>query len=152
MRIKDERLKIRLLKNIRIAFIFQTVGIVTILAVTMIQEGTDAAFSSPLFLVLNITVMILLFLQVGVSQDVYEMKKGRKKKRVPYYVRFLTALGAGIAAGLIVFFLCLYFDPQKTGLAWVTALVFGLCMFASCLVVYTIVWYRDKKHEDDDGQ
>lgn len=51
-RVTDERLKIELLKNIRIVFIFQTLGILAVLIYTEFQEERMRHSSRPFFLYL----------------------------------------------------------------------------------------------------
>jgi len=65
-KIKDERLVLRNLKNIRIAFLFQTLGIITILCKQHFMDGKS--FSDiPLFLVFILTKRVKFShpLQVG---------------------------------------------------------------------------------------
>lgn len=56
---KDERLQIQSLKNIRIAFIVQTAGIFAILLYDMIKEGVMEARNNPLWLLFILTMVVL---------------------------------------------------------------------------------------------
>lgn len=47
-KIKDERLILKTLKNIRIAFLFQSLGIIGILGYIGFTEGMDQTTKSPL--------------------------------------------------------------------------------------------------------
>lgn len=59
-KIKDERLILQTLKNIRIAFLFQSLGIIGILGYIGFTEGIDQITKSPLW---------LLFISYSVQKD-----------------------------------------------------------------------------------
>ncbi|WP_332237340.1 branched-chain amino acid ABC transporter substrate-binding protein [Sporolactobacillus sp. KGMB 08714] len=141
-RVTDERLKIELLKNIRIVFIFQTLGILAVLIYTGISRGADAAFQSPLFLVFTGTGVIISFLQMRVSADMDEMSKHRRRKPMPYYGLFLIALAVGLGVGLLNFVV----DPLHKQFAWITGGVFFICF----LTVYSVGYFNRKKRGEQD--
>lgn len=80
-KIKDERLKIKNLKNIRIAFIVQTVGILGILGYDLVTKGIDGLMENPLWIVLIITTMVTLYLSMSISVDHETKTKVPKKGR-----------------------------------------------------------------------
>ena len=55
-KIRDERLILRNLKNIRIVFVIQTLGIVGILGYDLVTKGMDAMTSNPLWPLLMISM------------------------------------------------------------------------------------------------
>lgn len=59
-KIKDERLILQTLKNIRISFLFQSLGIIGILGYIGFTEGLDQITKSPLW---------LLFISYSVQKD-----------------------------------------------------------------------------------
>lgn len=61
-KIKDERLILQTLKNIRIVFLFQYIGVVGILGYIGLTEGMDQITKSPLW---------LLFISFSVQKDLY---------------------------------------------------------------------------------
>ncbi|GGL46368.1 hypothetical protein [Sporolactobacillus putidus] len=144
-RVTDERLKIDMLKNIRIVFIFQTLGILAILIYTGISKGPDAAFHSPLSLVFYGTGVILGFQQLRVSADMDEMGKHKLKKPMPYYGLVLIALAVGLGAGLLTFLT----DPLHKLNAWIIGGVFFICFLAAYSVGYFI---KKKRAEDDEDE
>ena len=73
--IKDERLIIKNLKNIRIAFIFQTICMIGMLIYEGITNGFMNAFNHPLWLVLLSTTVLLGYLNITISVDSYENDK-----------------------------------------------------------------------------
>lgn len=72
-RITDERLLAKNLRNVRIAFIIQTVGIVVILGWTIVSDGIHAATGDPLWLVLLVTMTIFLVLSIPVAKENHEV-------------------------------------------------------------------------------
>lgn len=77
-KIKDERLILQTLKNVRIAFLFQSLGIISILGYIGFTEGIDQITKSSLWLLFILTSIVLSYLQLSVSIDVEEGEKGNK--------------------------------------------------------------------------
>lgn len=71
-RLTDERLLAKNLRNVRIAFIIQTIGIVAILGWTIISDGIRAATDDPLWLVLLVTMTIFLTLSTPLAKENHE--------------------------------------------------------------------------------
>lgn len=61
-KIKDERLILKTLKNVRIAFLFQLLGIIGILSYIGFTEGMDQITKSPLWLLFMLTSILLAYL------------------------------------------------------------------------------------------
>lgn len=80
-KINDERLLIRNLKNIRIAYIVQTLGIIAILAYDLITKGVDGMTNNPLWLVFLVTMVVSAYLSMSISVE-YENRKKPVKKRI----------------------------------------------------------------------
>lgn len=83
-KIKDERLILQMLKNIRIVFLFQYIGVVGILGYIGFTEGIDQITKSPLWLLCMFTSILLAYLQLSVSIDVEE---GEKEIQLTPYCR-----------------------------------------------------------------
>ena len=105
--IKDERLILQTLKNIRIVFLFQSLGIIGVLGYIGFTEGIDQITKSPLWLVFILTSMILSYLQLSVSIDVEESEK--EIKLTPYYKIVLRSLIVGIVMAIIY----IIFSPES---------------------------------------
>jgi len=65
-KVKDERLILQNLKNIRIAYIVQTVGIVVFLGYDLVTKGVDLLFENPFMLIIISAVIGML---VTFSED-----------------------------------------------------------------------------------
>lgn len=68
-KIKDERLILQNLQNIRVVFMVQTLGILAILAYEFIKFGFDKVISDPLWLVFLITGIVNQYLNLTISVD-----------------------------------------------------------------------------------
>lgn len=68
-KITDERLQAKNLRNIRIAFVIQTLGVITVLAYDLIQNGARHMFGEPLYLVLLVSLTIYIALTIPVSRE-----------------------------------------------------------------------------------
>lgn len=138
-RIKDERLIIKNLKNIRITFLVQTIGIVLILLYDVITEGLTGLTNNPLWLVFMISIVVLNFLNINVSMDVYDDEE-KPKKRWPYYGTVIIIATASVVVGIL--------QQLYSGDIGVSILV-GSVVFICFLVPFTFAHYlRSKKSED----
>lgn len=92
-KIKDERLIVQNLKNIRLLFAFQTTGIVLILIYERLQNGFEGLSDSPLRLLLVLTGTLGAFLSMPISAEVYDSQP------MKYRTIMLISLVAGILTG-----------------------------------------------------
>ncbi len=106
-KIKDERLILQTLKNIRIVFLFQYIGVVGILGYIGFTEGMDQITKTPLWLLFMLTSILLAYLQLSVSIDVEEGEK--EIKLTPYYKLVLRSLIVGIVMAIIY----IIFSPER---------------------------------------
>jgi drug/metabolite transporter (DMT)-like permease len=136
---KDERLFLQGLKNIRIAFIFQSLGILAILIYDGFTNGImNVTRNNPLWLVFMATAIILGYLNMGILADKEEMNG--KKKQKPFYAKILFALAIGI-----VIFLIMIFSGSSRNDSVITGIVFSV----SFIIPYSISHYLRKKRNDD---
>ncbi|MFT8709247.1 MAG: hypothetical protein ABF820_07460 [Sporolactobacillus sp.] len=140
-KIKDERLQLINLKNSRIAFLFQMIGLLAILFTTWITKGSEAAVDSPVFLLLMLTCSLLGFLQLRVSVDMEEGKKKRRKP-LPYVAYVFIALATSLLMAFILYMLDRH-DPFD-------ALFIGAIFFICSLASYSVVYLLRKKHDKND--
>ncbi|MFD1415405.1 hypothetical protein [Oceanobacillus jeddahense] len=68
-KIKDERLKLKNLKNIRVLFMVQTIGILGILGYDLVTKGIDGMTDNPLWFVFIITAIVSAYLSMNISVD-----------------------------------------------------------------------------------
>lgn len=74
-KIRDERLILRNLKNVRISFLIQTVGIVAVLAFTAVSDGITSVAGDPLWIVLLVSLIVYFSLHLKISLDLRESSK-----------------------------------------------------------------------------
>lgn len=71
-RITDERLLAKNLRNVRIAFSVQTLGILLILGGTWVTDGVESVVTQPLWIVLLVTMIVLLALTIPLARENHE--------------------------------------------------------------------------------
>lgn len=138
--IKDERLIIQNLKNIRIAFVFQTVCILGILIYVGISQGITHVTDHPLWLVFMGTSVLLGYLNLRISVDEYDTHN--RKKPGPYYKNIILSLGVGAIFSVITLF-----GPDGTVRG---AIIIGGVIFLCFLSSFTVVYFIRRKNYDDD--
>jgi len=141
-KIKDERLIIQNLKNIRTAFLIQSIGILGILIYEGISNGYHAAINNPLWVVFIISIIVLNFLNIRVSVDVYDDQE-QPKKPGPYYKTIIWTTLIGLVFGLI-----LYVTGEGVK---VSLIVGGVVFLCSSIPFMFALYYRKKRfHENYD--
>lgn len=142
-KIKDERLILKTLKNVRIAFLFQSLGIIGILSYIGFTEGMDQITKSPLWLLFMLTSILLAYLQLSVSIDVEEGEK--EIKLTPYYKLVLRSLIVGIIIAIIY----IIFSPERP---FFEAILTGSIFFICFLVSYSVSYFIKKRRLKDDDE
>ncbi|PEJ66611.1 branched-chain amino acid ABC transporter substrate-binding protein [Bacillus wiedmannii] len=142
-KIKDERLILKTLKNIRIAFLFQSLGIIGILGYIGFTEGIDQTTKSPLWLLFILTSIVLSYLQLSVSIDVEEAEKDIKL--TPYYKIILRPL----IAGTIIAIIYIIFSPERP---LFEAILTGSIFFICFLISYSISYFIKKRRLQDNDE
>ncbi|MCU4919887.1 branched-chain amino acid ABC transporter substrate-binding protein [Bacillus cereus] len=142
-KIKDERLILQTLKNIRIVFLFQYIGVVGILGYIGLTEGMDQITKSPLWLLFMLTSILLAYLQLSVSIDVEEGEK--EIKLTPYYKLVLRSLIVGIVMAIIY----IIFSPERP---LFETILTGSILFICFLVSYSISYFIKKRRLQDDDE
>ncbi|MFC9418288.1 branched-chain amino acid ABC transporter substrate-binding protein [Bacillus mobilis] len=142
-KIKDERLILQTLKNIRIAFLFQSLGIIGILGYIGFTEGMDQITKSPLWLLFMLTSILLAYLQLSVSIDVEEGEK--EIKLIPYYKLILRSL----LVGIIITIIYIIFSPERP---LFEAILTGSIFFICFLVSYSVSYFIKKRRLQDNDE
>ncbi|MEM5638808.1 branched-chain amino acid ABC transporter substrate-binding protein [Bacillus toyonensis] len=140
---KDERLILKTLKNIRIAFLFQSLGIIGILGYIVFTEGMDQITKSPLWLLFILTSIVLSYLQLSVSIDVEEGEKDIKL--TPYYKIILRSL----IVGTIIAIIYIIFSPERP---LFEALLTGSIFFICFLISYSVSYFIKKRRLQDNDE
>ena len=138
-KIKDERLIIRNLKNIRVAFLVQSIGILAILVYDVFKEGLSEATKNPLWFVFIITVVVLSFLNINVSIDAYDDVENPIKPW-PYYRTVIITAIIGFVLGLL---------QQFYGGNIRNSIIVGGVVFICFLVPSSLLHYLRKKRSKD---
>lgn len=140
-RINDERLLLQNLKNVRIAFIVQTLGIIAFLFYEGVTNGVRAVVAHPLWLVFIITMVVFQWLNLEVSLDVYD-SVSKEKKPLPYYLTVIASAIIGIAVALFA-----RFGPDSSGNR--DAALVGGVVFLCILVPFSYAYYRQKIRKEE---
>ncbi|MCR6785540.1 MULTISPECIES: branched-chain amino acid ABC transporter substrate-binding protein [Bacillus cereus group] len=139
-KIKDERLILQMLKNIRIVFLFEYIGVVGILGYIGFTEGIDQITKSPLWLLFMLTSILLAYLQLSVSIDVEE-----GVKLTPYYKLVFRSLIVGIVMAIIY----IIFSPERP---LFEAILTGSILFICFLVSYSVSYFIKKRRLQDNDE
>lgn len=142
-KIKDERLVLQNLKNIRIAFLVQSVGIIAILLYDVITKSLSAMTDNPLWFVFMVSVIVLTWLNIRISVDVYDDAKEQKKPG-SYYRVVIISLFIGTVLALLARFGP---DGGSTGGALIVGGVTFVCFLAPSSFIY---YLRKKRSEEAD--
>lgn len=100
-KITDERLKLQNLKNVRILFFVENIGIIGILGYDLITKGMDEVTANPLWHVLILTGVISAYLSMGIGVDHESSKKSPKKGLI---ISLIVSALIAIALGILVSF------------------------------------------------
>ena len=138
-KITDERLILRNFKNIRIAYIIQTVGILGILGYDLVTKGFDGMRENPLWLVFMITTVISAYLSMSISAD-HESNKINPKKSLSISLVVLVFIST------VVGFLVSYTD----GFNVFDGVVFGGILFICGIVPILYIYHLRKKRQDEN--
>ncbi|HHY20293.1 MAG TPA: branched-chain amino acid ABC transporter substrate-binding protein [Bacilli bacterium] len=138
-KITDERLIVKNLKNIRVAYVFQTLGILAILIYEGINKGVSAVTTNPLWLVFIGTGVLFAFMNLGISVDndetIYE------KKQSSYMKTVMICLFVGVLFGCMT---SLTPDGSVE-----QGILLGTVIFISALIPYTIIYFLKKKRIEE---
>lgn len=99
-RINDERLAIKNLKNARIGYTLQALGIIAILGYNFITNGIDGVINNPLWIVFVASTIVLAFMSFG--KDERLTLRNLQITRIAYAIQvigFVVILGYDYVAG-----------------------------------------------------
>ena len=136
-KIKDERLVLKNLQNIRVAYIIQTIGILAILGYDLVTKGMDGMTKNPLWLVFMITAVISAYLSMNISVDHETNEKSPKIRLViSLAVAALLSIAVGIAVSL------------TDGFGSINGIVLGGIIFICSLAPAFYIYYLRMKREE----
>ena len=92
-KIKDERLIMRNLQNIKIVYIVQTIGILGILGHSFLQGGLDEMTANPLWLLFMLTTILSAYLSMRLSvENEQPVQNPAKSFRISLFVSMTISI------------------------------------------------------------
>src|SRR5690625_7056530 len=98
-KIKDERIQLKNLRHIRILFMIQSLGILTILIYDLVTGGFEKMMSNPLWYVFMITLIASGYLSMIISVNYEPEYKSQKRSLM---IGFLVVMGISIMIRITV--------------------------------------------------
>lgn len=140
-KITDERLVLQNLKNVRIAYIIQTIGILGVLGYDLVTNGLDGMRENPLWLVFMITTIISAYLSISISAD-HESNKinPQKSLSISLVVLILISVVVGIFVSL------------TDGFTIINAVIMGGILFICGLIPIVYIYSLRKKRQDEHNE
>ncbi|MFO1446251.1 hypothetical protein KDN24_24210 [Bacillus sp. Bva_UNVM-123] len=137
-KITDERLILRNLQHIRIAYIVQTLGIICILGYEFYRGGLDGMRENPLWMVFMVTTIVYLYLSMSVSVE-HEKELKNPKKSFIISLAVLTVIVLAVA----------YLISITPNFGWTEGLILGVVLFICGLIpMYYVYKLRIKQEQD----
>lgn len=137
-KITDERLILRNLQHIRIAYIVQTLGIICILGYEFFRGGLDGMRENPLWMVFMVTTIVYLYLSMSVSVE-HEKELKNPKKSFIISLAVLTVIVLAVA----------YLTSITPNFGWTEGVIIGVILFICGLIPMYYVYKLRKKQEQD---
>ena len=133
-KISDERLILQNLKNIRITYFIQTLGILAILGYELITKGFEGMRENPLWLVFMVTTIVFAYLSMSISVE-YENKKTEPQMGLRISLLLLILISAVVA--ILVSF--------TDGFTIINGLIIGGIIFICGLLPIVYIYNLRKK-------
>ncbi|MGP4076928.1 hypothetical protein [Halobacillus sp. K22] len=140
-RIKDERLQLRNLKNIRIVYIIQTFGILAILAYDLVTKGMDGMTENPLWAVFMISAVVNAYLMMNISVDHEKQKSPQKGLYISLAVVSIIAITSGVLVALI--------GTNGIGSGFLIGGIIFVCSLVPVIYIYVL---RKRKIDEADEE
>lgn len=138
-KITDERLVLQNLKNIRIAYIIQTVGILGILGYDLVTKGLDGMRENPLWLVFMVATAISVYLSMSISVD-HESNKMNPKK----------SLSISLLVLILISTLVGFFVARTDGFTIINGVIMGGILFICGLIPIVYIYNLRSKRQDEN--
>lgn len=138
-KITDERLVLQNLKNIRIAYIIQTIGILGILGYDLVTKGLDGMRENPLWLVFMITTVISAYLSMQISAD-HESNKINPLKSLSISLVVITFISTVVG----------FFVSITDGFTIIDGVIMGGILFICCLIPIVYIYNLRIKRQDEN--
>lgn len=139
-KIKDERLKLKNLQNIRITYGVQTLGILGILIYEWVTKGIDGMTKNPLWFVFILTSIVSAFLSMDIGVAHEGTNKSPKKGLI---ISLVILTGSAIFLGILG-----TIGEEFTAFS---GILLGGIVFISGLVPVLYIYHIRKKNKDEDS-
>ncbi|MEH6931753.1 MULTISPECIES: hypothetical protein [Bacillus] len=137
-KITDERLILRNLKNIKITYIVQTIGILSILGYDFFQGGLDRMRENPLWMVFILTSIVSAYLSMNIS---VEQERAIINPQKSFIIRLV------VLAVIVVFIAYLISITPNYG--WKDGLLLGsILLICGFIPMYYVYRLRLKQRQD----
>ncbi|MED1305577.1 hypothetical protein BK704_12535 [[Bacillus thuringiensis] serovar konkukian] len=137
-KITDERLILRNLKNIRITYIVQTIGILCILGYDFFQGGLDRMRENPLWMVFILTAVVSAYLSMSIS---VEQERAIINPQKSFIIRL-------VVLAIIVVFIA-YLTSITPNYGWKDGLLLGsILLICGFIPMYYVYRLRLKQRQD----
>ncbi|TXR64400.1 hypothetical protein DM800_14325 [Bacillus sp. AY18-3] len=137
-KITDERLILRNLKNIKITYIVQTIGILSILGYDFFQGGLDRMHENPLWMVFILTSIVSAYLSMNIS---VEQERAIINPQKSFIIRLV------VLAVIVVFIAYLISITPNYG--WKDGLLLGsILLICGFIPMYYVYRLRLKQRQD----
>ena len=137
-KIKDERLILINLQNIRIVYIVQTIGILFILGYTFFQGGLEEMRANPLWLLFILTSVVFAYLSMNVNVANEKMVKNPRK-----------SLSISMVILTVIAIIVAYLTSITPNYGWTDGMLLGVVLFI-CGLIPSYYIYRLRVKEKDD--
>lgn len=141
-RIKDERLILRNLQNIKIAYIVQTIGILCILGYNFFQGGLEEVRTNPLWLLLMLTTVVYLYLSMSVT---VEHEKKIKNPKKSFLLGFIGLIFISVIVGYLISIT--QSSDGRTGVQF--GFIFFICSLVPLYYVYRLRLRQVREFENE---
>lgn len=141
-KIKDERLILKNLKNMRIAYGIQTIGIIGILGYDLVTKGMSGMTENPLWFLFIVTAIISAYLSMNISVE-HENEKGSPKKglNISLFLLVIICIAVGIIGSLTDEF------NLRNGLIFP-----GILFVCGFIPIYYIYHLRRNRNDDSEDK
>ncbi|WP_406945945.1 hypothetical protein ACJA3J_07860 [Halobacillus sp. SY10] len=138
-KIRDERLQWKNLKNIRVVYIVQTLGILAILGYDLTTKGLDGMTNNPVWIVFMVSVIVNAYLSMTISVDHEE------RQRSPVKSLYISLTVISVLSAIIGLFVS-FSDGQTV---W-NGLLIGGIIFVSFLVPVLYIFKLRKNNSEEE--
>ncbi|WP_034551283.1 DUF1761 domain-containing protein [Carnobacterium funditum] len=136
-KIKDERLILKNLKNVRITYFIQTIGILGILGYDLVTKGINGMTENPLWFVFVVGTIVSTYLSMGINVE------HETNNKVPKKGLIISVVISALISIIIGFLLSL-----TDGFGLLEGLIIGAIFFICSLIPNFYIYYLRTKRQD----